>query len=286
MDRTIVAVGAAAIVLLAHSPAWAQLTAARSGPVAYGHHHVSATDINAHKSFWVGALGGQSIKVGTSTAEIVRFPNVLVFLAARASTGGTKGTSVNHVGFQVPNIRAAVDKVKAAGFPVVTRAELPAQYEVANDLGHIPEQNTYVAFVMGPDETKVELFENKAMKEPIALHHIHFAAPDVDAMQAWYAKVFDAKPGMRGNFKAADLPGVNLTYSPSADPVVATRGRALDHIGFEVDNLEAFCKRLESMGIKLDRPFTKVDALNISIAFITDPWGTYIELTEGLDQVP
>ncbi|MGE0702645.1 MAG: VOC family protein [Vicinamibacterales bacterium] len=286
MKTTIVTMLAGAAVLLGYSTAWAQLTAARNAPVAYGHHHISATDIAAHKRFWADTLGGTAIKVGTSTTEIVRFPNVLVFLADRASTGGTKGTSVNHVGFWVPNIRAAVDKAKAAGYPIVTRAELPPSIEVADDLGHIVDQNTYVAFVMGPDETKVEFVENKTMKEPIALHHIHFAAPDVDAMQAWYAKVFDAKPGMRGSFKAADLPGVNLTYSPSADPVVPTRGRALDHIGFEVDNLEAFCKRLESMGITLDRPYTRVEALNIAIAFITDPWGTYIELTEGLDQVP
>jgi hypothetical protein len=27
-----------------------------------------------------------------------------------------------------------------------------------------------------------------------------------------------------------------------------------------------------------------VPALDIAIAFITDPWGTYIELTEGLDK--
>lgn len=279
-------IGVAAMVLLVQAAAWAQLTAARQGPVAYGHHHVSATSLDAHKRFWIGALGGTSITVGTSTAEIVRFPNVFVFLTNRAPSGGTKGTTVNHVGFQVPNLRAAVDRAKAAGFPIVTRAEVPAQYEVTNDLAFIPDQNNYVAFVMGPDETKVELFENKSMREPIALHHIHFAATDVPAMQAWYAKVFGATPGMRGAFQAADLPGVNLTWSPSAEPLVTTRGRSLDHIGFEVDNLEAFTQRLQAMGITLDRPYSKVAALNIAIAFFTDPWGTYIELTEGLDQVP
>ena len=65
-----------------------------------------------------------------------------------------------------------------------------------------------------------------------------------------------------------------------------TKGRSLDHIGFEVKNLEAFTKKLEADGIKLDRPYTKVAALGIAIAFIKDPWGTYIELTEGLDKVP
>ncbi len=37
--------------------------------------------------------------------------------------------------------------------------------------------------------------------------------------------------------------------------------------------------------ITLDQPYTKVAALNIAIAFISDPWGTYIELTEGLNKV-
>jgi len=37
--------------------------------------------------------------------------------------------------------------------------------------------------------------------------------------------------------------------------------------------------------IKLDRPYTKVPALGIAIAFIKDPWGTNIEMTEGLDTV-
>jgi hypothetical protein len=64
-----------------------------------------------------------------------------------------------------------------------------------------------------------------------------------------------AKGGMRGAFQAADLPGVNLTFSPSPEAVVGTRGRSLDHIGFEVRDLEAFCKKLEAAGVKFDRPY-------------------------------
>jgi catechol 2,3-dioxygenase-like lactoylglutathione lyase family enzyme len=266
------------------STASAQLVAAKDGPIVYGHHHVNATNIEEHKKFWT-TIGGTPIKVGTSPNEIMRFPNVLLFMANRASAGGTKGTSVNHIGFGVPDIRQAVDKVKAAGYPIVTRGELPTTQEVKDDLAYIENQKTFVAFVMGPDDTKVELVEIKGQASPAALHHIHFAGPNVDEMKAWYVKVFGAKPGMRGSFQAADLPGVNLTYSPSPDPVVGTQGRALDHIGFEVKDLENFTKKLEGMGIKLERPFTKVAALNITIAFIRDPWGTYIELTEGLDKV-
>jgi hypothetical protein len=32
-------------------------------------------------------------------------------------------------------------------------------------------------------------------------------------------------------------------------------------------------------------PYRTVPALGIAIAFFTDPWGTYIELTEGLDKI-
>jgi predicted enzyme related to lactoylglutathione lyase len=76
-----------------------------------------------------------------------------------------------------------------------------------------------------------------------------------------------------------------MNFSPSQTPVVGTQGRAIDHIGFEVKNLEAFTKKLEAQGIKLASPYRQVPALNISIAFISDPWGTYIELTEGLDKI-
>lgn len=274
--------GSLLFVLAAASVASAQLTAAKDGPIVYGHHHLNVTSIEDHRKFWVDTLGGTPIKVGN--AEIIKFPNVLVFLRQQAPTGGTKGTTVNHVGFWVPSTRAMVDKMKQAGYQIVTRAELPPAQEVKDDLALIPSTGDTVAFVMGPDNVKVELVEKKGQTAPATLHHIHFATQQVDAMKAWYVKTFNAKPGMRGAFEAADLPGVNLTYSASADPLVGTRGRSLDHIGFEVKDLEAFCKSLEAQGVKLDRPYTKVPALNIAIAFFSDPFGTYIEVTEGLDK--
>jgi len=261
----------------------AQLLAAKDGPVVYGHHHLNVTSIEEHKKFW-STLGGRPVKVGTSPNEIVMFPNVLVFLRQQAPTGGTKGTTVNHLAFAVTNLRQAVDTAKAAGYRIATREEAGAYDEVKDDIAFNKEQQSYSAFVMGPDEVKVQLFEVRTNTAPNALHHVHFAGPAAE-MKAWYVKVFGAKPGTRGMFEAADLPGVNLSFSPAAAPVVGTRGRVVDHIGFEVRDLEAFCRKLEGMGIALDRPYTKVPALNIAIAFIQDPWGTYIELTEGLDKV-
>ncbi len=44
----------------------AQLTAAKDGPVVYGHHHVNTTNIDAQKKFFVDTLGGVPIKIGTN----------------------------------------------------------------------------------------------------------------------------------------------------------------------------------------------------------------------------
>ena len=56
----------------------------------------------------------------------------------------------------------------------------------------------------------------------------------------------------------------------------------LDHIGFEVNNLEAFVSSLEAKGIRIEAPIRQVPNTKLKVAFLTDPWGTSIELTEGL----
>jgi catechol 2,3-dioxygenase-like lactoylglutathione lyase family enzyme len=266
-------------------PASAQLVAARGAAVAYGHHHVNASDLDAHERFWVDGLGGTRVQVGASSAHAVAFPNVIVLLAGREPTGGTKGTVVNHVGFETRDIDAAVERLREGGFPMVTAEELPGPgYSVENDVAQRPGGNR-IAFVMGPDETKVELIENASIDRPIQLHHIHWAVEDGEAMQAWYADHFDGIPGTRIGQPTVDLPGVNLTFGPTSEPTVGTQGRALDHIGFEVTNLREVVARLEARGITMDRGYTEVASMGIAIAFLTDPWGTYIELTEGLVDV-
>jgi catechol 2,3-dioxygenase-like lactoylglutathione lyase family enzyme len=258
-----------------------QLPLLKDNALVYAHHHLNVPDIAAAKKFWVDTLGGTPVSAGP--LQMVKFPNVIIVFTQRAPTGGSKGTTVNHVGFFVPSVRKMVDKVKAAGFSIVTREELPATQAVKDDIAYVEATKTNIAFVMLPEGTKVEFVENASLTTPVANHHVHFATDKIDAMQEWYVKTFGAKAGMRGAFKAADLPGVNLTFSGTTEPVVGTRGRALDHIGFEVKNLEAFCKQLEAQGIKFDRPYGYIQQIGFAIAFLTDPFGTYIELTEGMD---
>jgi catechol 2,3-dioxygenase-like lactoylglutathione lyase family enzyme len=286
MKRALAPLVVLLLVLAPASNAAAQLTVAKDGPIVYGHHHLNTSNLEAEKKFFVETLGGKWVKIGTNNTEIVEFPNVLIFFRAQAPTGGSRGTTANHIGFSVPNLRPVVDKVKANGFKMITSTEAPGR-EVKDDIaGPLQPGGASIAFAQGPDDLKVEFVEAKQQTIPIQLHHVHFFNPKNTDMQAWYVKTFGAEARSGGAFPSALLPGVTLNFSPSTDPVVGTQGRALDHVGFEVKNLEAFCKQLEADGIKLAVPYRQVPALGISIAFLTDPWGTYIELTEGLNKLP
>jgi catechol 2,3-dioxygenase-like lactoylglutathione lyase family enzyme len=257
-------------VLISPLVSRAQLAPPNDMGVSMGHVHLVVQDLDAAKKFWM-TLGATPTKLGPN--DVMKFPGVLILLRKGEPSGGTVGSVVNHFGFNVPNVPEDLVKWKAAGIKI--------------ESGSNPGQ----CYVYTPDDlTKIEILENKSLTVPIAFHHVHFFVPDsggsgVTEIQSWYVKTFGAKAGKRGQFEAADVPGVNLTFTKSDTPTAPTKGRSLDHIGFEIKDLDAFCKKLEASGVKLDLPYTKRPELGISMAYITDPWGTYIELTEGLNKL-
>ena len=238
-----------------------------------GHWHLNSRDVEASKKIFVG-MGGTAVKAGFF--ETVRFPGVVVNLHLREpapSTGGTDGSVVNHVGFIVQNVQEQVAKWKAAGVPVLPGNQIPNQ--------PLPTRRTDQAFVVTPDGLKIEILENKNQKFPIMHEHVHFYVEEASVlpMRAWYAKTFGAKESVRNNAPVADVPGTQLRFAKSNAKLPGTKGRVLDHIGFDVVDLKAFIAKLEAAGIKLDRPYTE-NAPGAALAFITDPWGTYIELNQ------
>ncbi|MGD8339812.1 MAG: VOC family protein [Gammaproteobacteria bacterium] len=273
-------------VALAPKLLFAQLIA--TGPVTNGHHHFNASDPAEHMRFWVDTLGGEAGTFGDGL-QIAKFPNALIFIRDQAPDGGMIGSTVNHVAFSVNDLRATVDRILDAGYEMITETEAPPGVAVVDDIGVIGGDGpvTGIAYARGPEGIKIEVLEMPAQAEPIASHHIHFFGEDAEAMRAWYIDVFGAveRPGSVNGIIGADLPGLGLSYTANAPGMSGTTGRVLDHIGFEIEDLESFTRELEAKGITLDVPYRSVPQLGLSIAFVTDPWGTSIELTEGLDEV-
>jgi catechol 2,3-dioxygenase-like lactoylglutathione lyase family enzyme len=247
------------------APAWAQLAPPNAMGVSMGHLHAFAKDAEAEKNFWV-AIGGSP--VGSGRMAVVKFEGILVLINQGDTSGGSAGSVINHVGFLVKDAAACAAKWKEAGLT-------PATPFGANHQG---------AFLLSPAGIRVEFNEDASIKDPLIFHHVQWAAEDPAAMQAWYAKTFGAVPGMRKNFTAADVPGANLTFDKATGPTVGTKGRGLDHIGFEIQDLAGFCKTLEAAGQKFDAPCNPRPGAATNITYITDPFGTYIELTQGLSR--
>jgi len=259
------------IAALSVAPAQAQLVEPNQVGVRMGHVHLAVKDVEAQKRFWISAMGGTLVKNGP--LELIQFPGVFIMLRPAESSAPPAGSIVDHFGFVVKDMPAALAKWKAAGLKIE------------------PTENPNEVYLVAPDGIRLEVYGEPAIPEPVSMNHIHFYPADIPAIKDWYVKAFGANPGRRPcvaclssprMIEADDLPGVNLSFSPAQKPPLPTKGRSLDHIGFEVENLEAFVSSLATKGIRTEGPIRAVPGTRLKIAFVTDPWGTYIELTEGL----
>jgi glyoxalase/bleomycin resistance protein/dioxygenase superfamily protein len=260
----------------------AQVYAPNEAGVAMGHWHTIVRDVEATKKFWI-LLGGTPIQVDGT--EVIKFPGILVFLTPGSPSGGTIGTTVDHVGLRVPNGQELMAKLKSGGVKLD-----------ANHAGTRLPGATGWGYIYSPDDLRVEILDNvEALKKndltaPNAADHTHFLVPESSTAeaQAWYVKLSGATPLQENTVQktlGGDLPGgIRLRFGKAPHALLPVKGRALDQIGFEVKKLEAFCKKLEAGGVKLDQPYSKSRHKSFASAELTDPWGTSIELTEGLNR--
>ena len=264
------------VQLLPLTYSWAQILPPNQAGVAMGQLHMSVRDVEAEKKLWI-TLGGMPMKV--DGMEVLKFPGVLVFLTPgsplpipdqNAVTGRNSENLIEHVGFYVLHGSEVLAKWKTEGLKVI--------------IAPTPERPNH-GFVDTSDNLRLEIDEGKSQTVPIASDHIHFYLPaaSIPEAQAWYIKLFGAKPL---NQNQAELPGIRLAWAASKtdNAPSPTSGQTLDHIGFEIRNLESFCKKLEAAGVKFDEPYSASRHKSFASAQLTDPWGTSIELTEGLSR--
>jgi len=263
----------------------AQIRSLNGAGIAAAHEHLLVTDEAASTAFW-SALGGMPDHVGTIAG--VKFPGVYILFQTnrgRAARGGavqpqegppaapappapapdgSVGSVVEALDFKVKDLRATLARLEALGI----RPDAGATAKTAS--------------LMSPENVRVLLTEDTTLATPAASNELLMKVPDPSAAAAWYAKWFGAEIVRQGPDVVAGIPGMNMRFVQAAQPAAGTRGRALDHIGFEVANLQAFAEKLQQGGVTINRPYGNINlGFLTAITFITDPWGTYIELNEG-----
>jgi catechol 2,3-dioxygenase-like lactoylglutathione lyase family enzyme len=244
--------------------ALAQLPSPNSMGVSAGHHIFSTRDLDATNKFW-STLGGEPATLGQ--LKLIKFPGVLFLVRKGEPTGGTEGSTIDAIGFRVRNLKESVQKWEADGIKLASPA------------------TSKEVWLTGPDGVKVYVTEDKKLATPIACAELHMAVPHPEEAAAWYAKYFGATPVKHGKQTLGDIPGAQLIFIEAAANVAGTKGRAFDRIGLEVHNLEETVKRLQDSGAKFDGQIRTASAMKLSVTVLTDPWGTYIEISQGLAAV-
>lgn len=267
------------LFLAAGWPALAQLAPPNAAGVTLGQIHLIVKDVDAERRFFIDMLDGVPVENGK--VSMIQLPGVYVIIAQGEPTGPSAGSTINHFGIVLKDTAA-----------YTTRWE-------ANHLTIDHVENPKGGYVHSPSGLRIEFFEDPSLSTPLAMNHFHFFMPPerIPEMQAWYAKVLGAKPSQRyctsclthkRLIETLDLPGTNFSLAPfspnnSPGPTMPTKGRQIDHIGFEVKNLKAFVETAEANGVKFDEAYrASKNSAKVHIAYLTDPWGTRIELTEGL----
>lgn len=258
-----------AVALVLPSSASAQVAPYNEDGMTFGHVHLNVSDLEAHKALWVEQFGGEVVEKGPLTA--IKWPDMILILSEREPTAGSMATVMDHFGFKVRDIEPFLESWRDAGL------EVQAEFTGAEGFPN--------AYLMAPDSVRFELQEDPELPNEVEGYHVHWFTPEYRDVLDWYIDVFGAERFQRGSIETtANVPGQNLSFGDSEEPQLPTRGTAIDHIGFEFRDLEAFVEELRAKGIELDVPVREIPSIGLKIAFLTDPSGVYVELTEGLDE--
>ena len=136
-------------------PAQAQITAPNEAGVAMGHVHLNVKDIDVQRKFWSEYFGAVPLK--RDGLQGVKVQGMLILFRQQVATGPCEGTMMDHLGFKVPNTAEALKHFRAGGIPV--QSEFKGTEGFPN------------AYVIGPDEVKIEVQEDAALKVPAMAYH-------------------------------------------------------------------------------------------------------------------
>src|SRR5262245_46258759 len=143
---------------------WAQLAPYNEMNVTWGHIHLHPKD-RVKETMALLSLGGE-LGNNLSPNVPITFPGILILMqeGQQPPKGGSEGTVVDHIAFRVPDLQTSLTKFKAANWGL----------HVKDEAGAKPGQ----AFLLTPSDVKIEILEDKKLKQPIVFDHTHFYVPE------------------------------------------------------------------------------------------------------------
>ena len=227
------------------------------------HIHLLVPDIPKAVEWYRKFFHGESTPEGTD--RLMFGGTRLNFLKDEKAQPST-GTAIDHIGFSVADLDAAMKEFEAGGVKIVSPAR---------DVAGLFK----LAFVEDPWGTRIEVVQDS---ETLGLHHIHLRAPDPAATLAWYKERFGGDTAkLKDRLDGLKFTGVwILVQRGDATP---SQGHAIDHIGWRTPNLDAKAKELKAQSVKFTEephPLTLASGVKVNISYLEGPSGARIELVQ------
>jgi lactoylglutathione lyase len=187
----------------------------------------------------------------------------------REPSGGSVGTGVDHIGVSFEDLEARMAGWREAGVTILS------------DVRAI-DGLFKLAFLEDPWGTKIEVVEDH---EDLGFHHVHLMTPDPEATLTWYREMFGGEADrMKGRLDGVRFGRVWLLASRlRGGDVAPTRGRAIDHLGWDYADLDAAAADMEGRGAEFSmqpRPYTNPLGIEMRISFLTGPDDVLIEVVQ------
>ncbi len=271
MIRTQVAVTlVAGVAVVAMAP-----VAATAAEADYHHVHITTSSPPEGVRWYTEHLECQPVADRNDAADC---DGVEVVFVPQPTMGSTQGTGVNHIGFSFPDLTAKMGELEAVG--VRGSGVRLQRFEDGSALRDIPGLFK-IGFIFDPWGTRIELVEDE---EFLGFHHIHLSATDPDATLAWYRDNVGGVPAsLRGRLDGLLFDDVWLLVSPHPEGVPATtEGRAIDHLGFVVSDLDSAAAEMRRNGLAFQQePVVPANGRSSAKqAFLIGPDNVRLEVVE------
>ena len=219
-------------VVIAVVAAGALVTPGLARAADYHHVHITAASPSQGVAWYAQHMGCAPLADRSDAANCY---GVEVIFVPQSTTGGSQGTGVDHIGFSFRDLTAKMAELEAVG---VRGSGVRLQRNPdGSTLRDVPGLFK-LGFIFDPWGTRIELVEDL---DTLGFHHVHLRASDPDATLAWYRDVMGGEPAsLKGRLDGLRFDGVWFLVSayPEGAPGTTVE-RAIDHVGFVVDDLDA-----------------------------------------------
>jgi catechol 2,3-dioxygenase-like lactoylglutathione lyase family enzyme len=234
----------------------------------YDHIHLNVPEPAKAFEWYLKNFGG---KPNDEAPNRIMYGSTRLMFLQKKDAEPSAGSAVDHIGFSFADLAAKMKEFEANGVKITTPVR---------DVAGLFK----LGFVEDPWGTRIEVVQDADL---LGLHHVHMRAPNPEETMKWLLANFGGeRTPLKGKLDAIRYRATGFSdvwILVAKGETTPTLGRALDHIGWRVKDLNATAAELQAKGVTMEtqpRPLPLPNKTTIYFAYVVGPSGARIELVQ------